>query len=213
MATAFETETTFQLDDRLADPLTEMTTEELVLEAQLGDRAAFGELVTRFEGMVQSVAMRRLGDHAEAQELSQEVLIKAMERLHQLKEPAAFGGWLRQITVRMAINRQVRRRRHVSAEPQTLEAVCVEPSTPIDLALTVERAEQVRDGMGRLGEMDRSTLEAFYMRGESLLEMSDAFSAPVGTIKRRLHVARKRLAVELAEAFAAADESPELLSA
>jgi RNA polymerase sigma-70 factor (ECF subfamily) len=45
--------------------------------------------------------------------------------------------------------------------------------------------------------MDRETLVAFYVRGQSLLEMSEEFDSPVGTIKRRLHVARKRLAKEL----------------
>jgi len=171
--------------------------ETLVAEAQLGDRFAFGEIVDRFEGMIHSVALRRLGDYTEAQELCQEVLIKAFERLHQLKEPAALGGWLRQITVRMAINRQVRRRPTISAEPQTLEATCVDDRTPLDSALSEERASQVRDGLDRLGDLDRSTLVAFYVRGESLNEMSASFEAPVGTIKRRLHVARKRLAVEL----------------
>lgn len=51
--------------------------------------------------------------------------------------------------------------------------------------------------MRRLKDMDRDTLEAFYMRGQSLVEMSDQFDAPVGTIKRRLHVARQRLAREV----------------
>jgi RNA polymerase sigma-70 factor (ECF subfamily) len=51
--------------------------------------------------------------------------------------------------------------------------------------------------------MDRETLMAFYFDGRSLLEMSDQFKTPVGTIKRRLHVARKRLAKEL-EALAPA---------
>jgi RNA polymerase sigma-70 factor (ECF subfamily) len=55
----------------------------------------------------------------------------------------------------------------------------------------------VRSGLERLGAMDRDTLVAFYLRGESLIEMSEATGAPVGTIKRRLHVARKRLAAEL----------------
>lgn len=173
------------------------TLEQLVRAAQADERAAFGELAERFEGMVRSVALRRLGDWAEAEELAQEVLVKAMQRIAQLKEPAAFGGWLRQITIRMAINRQVRRRTTVAADPQVLEATYLTDHTPLDDALTTERAVQVRAGLGRLGEMDRSTLEAFYVRGESLAEMSVAFEAPVGTIKRRLHVARKRLAAEL----------------
>lgn len=181
-------------------PLDEWETEDLVRAAQENDRDAFGELAERFEGMVQAVALRRLGNHAEAAELAQEVLIRAMDRLHQLSEPRAFGAWLKSITVRMAINRQVRRKRAIDTEPATLEATCVDERSPIDAALTAERAEQVRDGLDRLGELDRSTLVAFYMRGETLIEMSDSFSAPIGTIKRRLHVARKRLAAELGEA-------------
>lgn len=183
------------LEDRFE--LSEASLETLVRAAQEGDRLAFGELVERYEGMVQSVALRRLRDEAEAAELAQDVFMRAMQRIGQLKEPAAIGGWLRQITVRMAINRQVRRRPVVSAEPQTLEATVCECRTPLDDALSSERAHQVHDGLDRLGEMDRSTLVAFYMRGESLNEMSAAFRAPVGTIKRRLHVARKRLAAEL----------------
>jgi RNA polymerase sigma-70 factor (ECF subfamily) len=169
----------------------------LVEFAQAGDRAAFGELARRFEGMVYAIAFRRLGNHSEAQELCQEVLVKAMTKLDQLQVPAAFGGWLRSITVRMAINRQVRQAPAIATEPQTLEATCVESTTPLDRALTNERAAQVRGGLARLGKLDRNTLEAFYFRGQSLAQMSQSFEAPVGTIKRRLHVARKRLAQHL----------------
>ncbi|MGL4512162.1 MAG: RNA polymerase sigma factor [Lacipirellulaceae bacterium] len=176
-----------------------LSTEALVIAAQRGDRAAFGELVERFGGMVEAVALRRMGNHAEASELAQEVLMRAMDRLHQLSQPAAFGGWIKQITVRMAINRQARRRRTVDVEPQTLEATCAQTDTPLETLLASERAERVRGGLDRLGAMDRDTLVAFYVRGESLVEMSDRFDAPVGTIKRRLHVARKRLAEELAD--------------
>ena len=100
--------------------------EYLVEAAQAGDRDAFGELATRFEPMVYAIALRRLGNHSEAQELCQEVLVKAMQKIEQLKVPAAFGGWLRSITVRMAINRQVRRAPTIATEPQTLDATCVE---------------------------------------------------------------------------------------
>ena len=62
--------------------------EYLVEAAQAGDRDAFGELATRFEPMVYAIAVRRLGNHSEAQELCQEVLVKAMQKLEQLKVPA-----------------------------------------------------------------------------------------------------------------------------
>ena len=90
--------------------------EWLVLAAQGGDRDAFGELAARFEPMVYGIALRRLGDHSEAQELCQEVLMQAMQKIEQLKAPAAFGGWLRSITVRTAINRQVRRAPTIATE-------------------------------------------------------------------------------------------------
>ena len=174
----------------------------LVEFAQAGDRAAFGELASRFQGMIYAIALRRLGNHSEAQELCQEVLVKAMQKIDQLQVPAAFGGWLRSITVRMAINRRVRRAPLIATEPQTLEATCTESTTPVDVALANERAAEVRGGLARLGELDRHTLEAFYFRGQSLAEMSKSFRAPVGTIKRRLHVARKRLARHLEAAAA-----------
>ena len=176
--------------------------EYLVVAAQAGDRDAFGELATRFEPMVYAIALRRLGNHSEAQELCQEVLVKAMQKLDQLKVAAAFGGWLRSITVRMAINRQVRRDPVIATEPQALDASCMELSTPLDVILAKEQAVQVRGGLAQLGELDRHTLEAFYVRGESLSQMSESFEAPIGTIKRRLHVARKRLARQLETASA-----------
>ena len=60
--------------------------------------------------------------------------------------------------------------------------------------LAREREAQVHVGLERLCALDRDTLVAFYFNGRSLVEMSREFHAPVGTVKRRLHVARKRLA-------------------
>jgi len=177
--------------------LEEQTVADLVRASQEGDREAFGELVKRFEGAVYGTAMRRLRNHAEAQELVQEVFVKAMQKLDQLSQPEAFPGWLRSIANRMAINRAVRRGPAMATEPEILSANLTRSVTPLDDALISEQHEQVHAGLDRLGELDRRTLEAFYLEGQSLNEMSDQFHSPVGTIKRRLHVARKRLAKEL----------------
>jgi RNA polymerase sigma-70 factor (ECF subfamily) len=175
---------------------------ELVREAQGGSREAFGELFERYERHVFAIALRRLGDYAEAQELTQDVFIQALTKLDQLRTPEAFGGWLRSITNRMAINRMVRRAPDVAVEPEALEASWTDDVTPLDAAIEHEDAKNVRVGLAQLGELDRQTLEAFYVRGKSLLEMSDDFHAPVGTIKRRLHVARKRLAKQVEDLVA-----------
>ena len=78
-----------------------------------------------------------------------------------------------------------------------LAATCAEDDSPLESVLEIERESQLRAGLSRLRELDRETLVAFYVKGQSLLEMSDEFEAPLGTIKRRLHVARKRLAKEV----------------
>ncbi len=171
---------------------------QLVRTAQSGDRQAFGELVTRYQRAVYAIVLRRLGNHAEAQEVCQEVFMQALRKIDQLRDPRCFGGWLRSIAGRMAINRAVRRRATVAVEPEVLEGRCVENETPLGSLLATERKTQVRQGLGRLRSLDRDTLVAFYFKGHSLVEMSNRFDSPVGTIKRRLHVARKRLAKELA---------------
>ena len=171
--------------------------ERLVAAAQRGSRKAFGRLVERYQRAVYLTALKRLGNHAEAQELCQEVFLQAMRKIGQLRDGRCFGGWLRSITNRMAINRATRRGPEICGPSETFERTCVETATPLSTMLSREEARQVRLGLQRLGKMDRQTLVAFYFQGRSLIEMSEQFASPVGTIKRRLHVARKRLAREL----------------
>ena len=172
------------------------TVAELVHAARAGENEAFDELVRRFEGCI-ATAYRRLENHAEAQEVCQDVFLQALSKLDQLQSPEAFGGGFCAIAVRMSINRRVRRRPFASTEPEVLENHFVDDRTPLVQVLADERAAQVRAGLARSAPLDRDTLEAFYVRGQSLIEMSVQFDSPVGTIKRRLHVARKRLAQEL----------------
>lgn len=172
-------------------------TAQLVERIREGDPLAFEQIVKRFEPTVFRIAQNRLGNPADAQELAQEVFIQAFQKLDQLDDPRCFAGWLRAIAVRMAINRAVRRPPVTPVEPDLIAADCVEEETPLAVALTAERRVQVHEGLQRLGKLDRDTLLAFYFDGHSLIEMSNSFKSPVGTIKRRLHVARKRLAKEL----------------
>ncbi len=174
-------------------------TADLVRAAQAGNRDAFGELFERFQPTIMAIAMRRLSNANDAQELVQDVFIQAMTKIDQLRTPECFIGWLRQITVRMAINKSIRRAPSLAVEPEILEATITQDATPFDAALESERKDQVQEGLNRLRDMDRETLDAFYVQGQSLIEMADHFDAPIGTIKRRLHTARKRLAKEVEE--------------
>ena len=177
--------------------LQELTVAELVVRAQAGDREAFGELFDRYRPAIVAGAMSRVRNVDEADELAQDVFIQAMQKIGQLRVPEAFGGWLRQIVHRMAINRMTRNRAAVACDPETLESTCVSEDAPDEVAESREQAEAIRNSIDRLGALDQATLTAFYLKGQTLIEMSDQFNAPIGTIKRRLHVARKRLAKEM----------------
>ncbi|MBX3419499.1 MAG: sigma-70 family RNA polymerase sigma factor [Pirellulaceae bacterium] len=171
---------------------------ELVTRAQAGDSQAFGELFEQYQPLVLSILVRRVGNYGDAQELTQDVFVKALTKLDQLRVPEAFVGWLKSIAVRMSIN-FIQRKKLVAGGDSYVDGVAAEDSGPEDVALASERRAEVHRCLGRLRDLDRETLEAFYVRGKSILEMSDEFSAPVGTIKRRLHVARHRLEAAIGE--------------
>jgi RNA polymerase sigma-70 factor (ECF subfamily) len=165
----------------------------LVERAKTGDRSAFGELVERFQVSVHAMAMARVRNSAEADELTQEVFIHAMRKLPQLRDPRCFAGWLRRITTRMAINRLTRRGPAFGTDPEILNAVAATRGEASDDAERAEAKGQLHEALGALKPDDRATLEAFYLRGRSLKQMAREFDAPLGTIKRRLFVARSRL--------------------
>jgi RNA polymerase sigma-70 factor (ECF subfamily) len=165
----------------------------LVERAKVGDREAYGELVTRFQSSVYAMALARVRDPLEAQELAQDVFVHAMKKLPQLRDARCFAGWLRRITARMAINRLTRRGPLFGADPEILDAVQARGRGAEEHLEVAEAVGQLKEGLAKLKGLDRRTLEAFYLRGRSLLQMAREFDVPTGTIKRRLHVARLRL--------------------
>ncbi|MEM7810157.1 MAG: sigma-70 family RNA polymerase sigma factor [Planctomycetota bacterium] len=184
-------------------PLAERTNDALVVSAMAGDRAAFDELVVRFEPTVFAVAMRRVRDRTEAAEVAQEVFLRAWRKIDQVREPERFAGWLRQIAARLAINHVVRKPRETAVEAEKFSGVATETAAPWEGAVDAEQAELVRSGIAKLKPLDRDTLVAFYFEGRSVEQMSASFDSPVGTIKRRLHTARARLKEELAAVMTA----------
>ena len=89
-----------------------------------------------------------------------------MRRIDQLREPERFAGWLRQVAVRMAINRATRR---VAAAERRDRASSKGPAStgddPLDELIARERAQRLCEGLDRLKTLDRETLVAFYIQG------------------------------------------------
>jgi RNA polymerase sigma-70 factor, ECF subfamily len=178
----------------------------LVRRAQRGDREAFGALVEQFQPTVHAIALRRLGNSSDALELTQEVFLHVLQRIDQLREPERFAGWLRQVAVRMAINRATRRVAPASVETGVLEGAYERGDAPLDQLITRERTERLREALAQLKSLDREALDAFYIRGHSLIEIAELLDVPIGTVKRRLHTARKRLKLALEASVVDAQE-------
>src|SRR3954453_1485045 len=134
-----------------------MTWDEILLlikRAQEGDRGAFGRLVEQFHPAVYAVALARLRDANEAIELTQEVFIHAMTKLPQLREPHCFVSWLRQITVRMALNRLTRKGPVQGAEPEVLQNAPAGTAGPLEEILRTEARTEVWRGLEALKPLD-----------------------------------------------------------
>src|SRR5262249_6465451 len=147
--------------------------EAVVHRARAGDRIAYGELVRRFRSSVFGLAMSRLGNAAEAEEVTQEVFVHSMTKLAQLRDPRCFAGWLRQITVRLALSRRGRRGAGAKMPALLLEDVAARQVDPLDQLIRAEEQGRLRQTLRQLRPLDRAMLEAFYLRSRSLRQMSE----------------------------------------
>ncbi len=86
----------------------------LVRAAQSGDRAAFGALYERYIRLVYGVLLAHVS-YTEAQDLVQDVFLKAMEQIYTLRQPAAFGGWLASIARRLVMDDHRRNKRPIDS--------------------------------------------------------------------------------------------------
>ncbi len=175
-----------------------LSTGELVRLVCAGQPQAFEQLVIRYEQIVSHVVVRRIGDRPEARDLVQEVFLKAYCKLPQLRDPERFGGWVRQIADRTAINYLTRRRNEQTGRDGTLGSQSAGEGSPLEQLLRQEVCQQVRRGLNELSEIDYQVLHAYYYERLSVAQIAEAFDRPEGTIKRRLHSARRRLQRKLA---------------
>ncbi len=166
---------------------------EQVLLAQAGDREAYGRLVEQFQPTVYAVALKKMRNQTEAQELTQEVFVHAMRKIAQIRDVRSFPGWIKTITKRMAINRLTRRGPIQKVEDGFLDSTAAAGVTPLESLIRTEQASELHRALDLLKPVDRATLLAFYIRGRTLKQMSREFEVPIGTVKRRLHVSRNRL--------------------
>ncbi len=175
--------------------------ELLVAYARQGSRPAWEILASSFYGRVHKYLLHHLGDSVEAEDATQEVFLQAIRHLHQLRISRLFPAWIKAIA-RRTLRRYRHRTRGKGSAPGYLSSwekndISSPIPAPPEIVDQKELAQQVRTAVATLGSLDRQTIEAYYFAGESLGEMSRRLGCPLGTVKRRLHTARRRLAQQL----------------
>jgi RNA polymerase sigma-70 factor (ECF subfamily) len=162
---------------------------ELVGRCRAGDASAAETLVARFWPWAVEFAAALTGDEHLAEDVVQTAFVRALGRLTDLRDPAAFAGWFRQIVRNEAM--LTIRRRSVAA---TLEREAADDrDDPAATASSAEMLEIVRKALSVLPEKSRDTAELFYLREMDCCEIASRLSVPQGTVKRRLHDAREKL--------------------
>jgi RNA polymerase sigma factor (sigma-70 family) len=162
----------------------------LVERARDGDREAFGALVRRFQNLAVATAWARLRDPERARDAAQDAFIDAFLHLGQLREAAAFPGWLRRIVAKHC-DRQTRRRTLPAAEPGA-EPAAESPDAGAALAAGETRV-WLRRAIEALPEPERLAVALHYLGGEPQESVAAFLELPLSTVKKRLHTARARL--------------------
>lgn len=156
---------------------------ELVSKTLAGDREAFGKLVDRHRRTIFALALQRGFQQAEADDLTQEVFVKAYKGLDSLKEADGFARWLYGIAAHVAADAaRVRKRRRDDVD---LESVPEAQSAPGAL-LDTESNEVIR-AMAELPEDQRMVLTLRYLEGLTPKEIAERLGEPRGTVRSRLH--------------------------
>lgn len=164
---------------------------ELVGRAAGGDRVAFAELVRRHQGKVRGLLLRLCSDRTLADDLAQEVFLRAYRALCGFEGRSSFGTWLYRISYNAYLNHHTRVRRW-SALPTGYDA---EAQAPED-ALSPPRSDLRRDleaAIASLPERYRAVVVLYYLQDVSYPEIAEILEVPLGTVKTHLHRAKRLL--------------------
>ena len=162
---------------------------DLVRRTLRGDRETFGELYDRYARLVRAFCWDATHDLPQAQDLTQEVFLRAFQQLQELREPAKFGAWVVGIA-RLAAKEwqrsRVRDKDHlesaVSGESSRLGADCEDDRLAVLLEL-----------MAGLPEMERVALHAFYLENQNAEQAAMTIGVSRSAFYKLLQHARESL--------------------
>ena len=168
-----------------------MTTDtELVRRALAGDKLAAGSLAERHRRLVLALAFRTLGNADDAQDVAQEALVTALQRLPELRDAGKFTSWLRHITLSLCADYRRRRGTRRLGEPFSALSEAAEE-------VNYAEAYTLRQAVAGLSEAHRTTFLLHYVGGWSREEVAAILGIPLNTVRSRLSAARRTLRASL----------------
>jgi RNA polymerase sigma factor (sigma-70 family) len=173
---------------------------QLVAKSLAGNRDAFGQIVTRYQTLICSLAYSATGSFTQSQDLAQETFVTAWKRLSELREPGKLRSWLCGILK----NRVFKTYRRDGQEPihsaESLETAHDLPSgelPPSDHAITKEEESILWRSLGRVPEIYREPLILFYREHQSVETVAANLELTEDAVKQRLSRGRKMLQEEV----------------
>lgn len=164
-----------------------------VLAAQQGDAAAFERLYRANVSRVFAVCVRMSGDRVRAEELTQDVFVRAWEKLETFRGNSSFSTWLHRLAVNVVLggSRTANRRRAFLSDDETELASVATKGPPAGLRLDLERA------IATLPEGSRTVFVLYDVEGYSHAEIAEMTGRSEGTSKSLLSRARMLLRAQL----------------
>ena len=182
--------------------------------ARAGDRDAFGRLVRRYQRRVYAAALHILGNHGDADDVTQEAFIRAYRGLASFDGRADFFTWLYRITINTALNALRSDKRgavlsqrgtieaaHVGGKPEALGTHAPDPAQRVQQSAEVKR---VLEAVATLSATLRVTLVLATVEELPHKQIADILEIPEGTVAWRVNEARRLLRLKLAPSEVAA---------
>ncbi len=166
----------------------------LVMDAQQGSRRAFGQLVRHHQQNLLRFAYSLCGESALAQDAVQDAWIKVAKRLRRLDDPRAFRGWIyHSVRWRVVDLQRKSHRSDLSLEDRASAAHVSETQENDNTRDRRDTRMDLASAMDQLPAIEQQALQLFYVSGLTVNEIAVVLKIPSGTVKSRLHRARRLL--------------------
>jgi len=185
--------------------------DELIREAQRGDRASFDSLVRRYDQSVLRLALHMLGNEQDAQDVHQEAFLKAYRHLGNFRFECSFYTWLYRIVTNLCLD-HLRRRKSRREDPATvldsrgdemdLMANISDTRSMANPARELDRkhmGECINQALDKLTPRERTVFELKHYQGLKLRTIGEMLSTTEETAKNTLFRATRKLRANLAE--------------